>query len=71
MGKRAVYLLAGYGVGSLIALALWLFTGKLKVLPLFVLGNTLGALFTWWAERSGKVKSIEEINRPLTLFPRD
>jgi len=71
MGKRLAYLLAGYCVGSLIMLVLWGFTRKFQILSLFVLGNSLGALFVYRAERKGKVKSIEELNRPLTLFPRN
>ncbi|HEY3824530.1 MAG TPA: hypothetical protein VGL82_08220 [Bryobacteraceae bacterium] len=71
MGKRVAYLLAGYGFGSLIGLALWSFTGKYHVWPVFLLGNSLGLLFTLWAEHAGKVKTIDELNRPLTLFPRD
>jgi hypothetical protein len=71
MGKRAAYLLGGYGIGSLIMLALWGITGKFQILFLFVLGNSFGVLLTYRAERKGKVKSIEELNRPLTLFPRD
>jgi hypothetical protein len=71
MGKRVAYLLAGYCVGSLILLVLWTFTGKFGILPLFVLGNSFGGLFVYWAERKGNVKSIDDLNRPLTLFPRD
>jgi len=71
MGKRLAFGLVGYGVGSLILLVLWTFTGKFQILPLFVLGNSFSALFVYWAERKGKLKSIEELNRPLTLFPRD
>jgi len=52
-------------------LVLWGFTRKFQILSLFVLGNSLGALFVYRAERKGKVKSIEELNRPLTLFPRN
>lgn len=52
-------------------LALWGITSKFQIVSLFVLGNSFGVLFTYWAERRGKVKSIEELNRPLTLFPRD
>jgi hypothetical protein len=71
MGKRFALGLVGYGVGSSISLVLWAFTGKFQILSLFVLGNSLSALFVYWAERKGKVKSIEELNRPLTLFPRN
>lgn len=71
MGKRVAYLFAGYCVGSLILLVLWTFTQRFQILSLFLLGNSLGALFVYWAERKGNVKSIEELNRPLTLFPRD
>jgi hypothetical protein len=34
------------------------------------LGTAFAILFTYIAERKGKVKSIEELRRPLTLFPR-
>jgi hypothetical protein len=34
------------------------------------LGTCLGILVTSIAERSGKVKAVEELNTPLTLFPR-
>jgi hypothetical protein len=71
MGKRIAYGLVGYSIGSLILLVFWAFTGKFKILSLLTLGNSFGAFFVYWAERKGKVKSIEEINRPLTLFPRE
>jgi hypothetical protein len=70
MGKRLAYLVAEYCVGSPILLVLWGFTGKFRILSLFVLGNSFGCLFVYWAERKGKVKSVEGLNRPLTLFPR-
>lgn len=52
-------------------LVLWVFTGKFSALSLCLLGNAFGLTFVFWAERKGKVKTIEELNRPLTLFPRD
>ena len=71
MGKRLAIGLVGYIPGFLILLVLWTFTRKFQILPLFMLGNSFGALVVYWAERKGKLKSIEELNRPLTLFPRD
>jgi hypothetical protein len=71
MGRRFAYLLTGYAAGALVGLALWVFTGKFYVWLAFIVGNTLGVLFTVRAERAGKVKTVDELNRPLTIFGRD
>jgi len=71
MGKRLTYGLMGVGVGLLPYLAWWALTGKFKGISALCLAPACGNLFVYWAERKGKLKSIEELNRPLTLFPRD
>ena len=71
MGKRIAYVLAGYGVGCLILVTLWAFTWKFRVWSVLMLGSSFGNLFVCWAQRKGKLKTIEELNRPLTLVPRE
>jgi hypothetical protein len=62
----------GFALGSMIDLALtyslrhgWSVAGMLG------LGTAGGVIVGSIAERKGKVKSIKELHRPLTLFPPD
>jgi hypothetical protein len=71
MGKRLAYFLLSFGVGMVPSLATWAFTGKFSSALALGLGTSCSSLFLLFCERTGKVKSIEEIDRPLTLFPRD
>lgn len=71
MGKRLLYLLLGYAVGLSPFLVWWAFTGKFGWVPALWLGISCSNLFLYIGQRTGKLKPIEELNRPLTLFPRD
>jgi hypothetical protein len=74
MGRRWIYGLPGVAIGLLIVSAIFAIRrphhGQFEILP--VVNTCLGCanLATYIAERKGKVKSIEELHRPLTLFPR-
>jgi hypothetical protein len=70
MGKRLAYMLLGFGIGLLVALALGGLLGERLGSGGAGIAVACGALAVAIAERRGKVKSIEEINRPMTLFPR-
>jgi hypothetical protein len=75
MGKRLAYGLPGIAIGLLIASAIFAIRRphhwQLEILPVVTLCLSCGLLTISIAERKGKVKSIEELHRPLTLFPRD
>ena len=74
MGKRIAVALLGIAVGALIFLAIsvirrphhWEFV----ISPAMALCIACGAVATLIAERKGKVKTVAELERPLTLFPR-
>jgi hypothetical protein len=59
------------GVGLLVALALGSVIRHRFGIGMAGAGIAVscGAIAVGLAERKGKVKSIEEINRPMTLFP--
>jgi hypothetical protein len=71
---RSTYFLLGCGVGAFIWTAFlairrphdWV----LAILSLIEMSVCCAVLACYFAERRGKVKSIEELHRPLTLFPR-
>ena len=73
MGKRRVYALLGFAIGFLIISALFAIRQPhhwgYAVSPAIAFCIACGALAVYVAERQGKVKSIREIDRPLTLFP--
>jgi hypothetical protein len=69
MGKRYAYGLLGMALGGLVGSIPWALTGKPS--PFVALGVAGASLAIFLAERKGKLKSIEEINRPITLFPRN
>ena len=70
MGKRLAYgLIGGWSIAAPLMLLIWALTGKFNIMSLALLGNSFGLLIVGWAERRGKVQSIEQLNRPLTLFP--
>lgn len=71
MGKRLLYMLAGYAVAWLPFLVWWAFTGKFKFTAALWFGISCSNLFLYIGQRTGRLKPIEELNRPLTLFPRD
>lgn len=68
MGKRFAYLLLGTGIGLLVAFLLDAVLGKAVGVGAWLI-VTGGSIAVAIAERMGKVKSVEEINRPVTLFP--
>jgi hypothetical protein len=72
MGKRLAYTLLGIGIGLTIAWGIQSAIGKrIEIGGIStVIGVACGALAVSIAERKGKVKSIEELKRPATLFPK-
>jgi hypothetical protein len=42
----------------------------MAIVPSIAICSSIGLIVLQKAERRGKVKSIEELHRPLTLFPR-
>jgi len=78
MGQRLRYFARGAAIGLTIYLALVLVIRRRLDSNIFVLGLSalgfsisVGNLFVYFAERQGKVKSLEDLNRPLTLFSTD
>jgi hypothetical protein len=75
MGKRLAYFLPGFAIGLLILSVIWAIRKPHHWGAAFSLAIPLsiscGTWTTYIAERKGKVKSVEELRRPLTLFPRD
>ncbi len=70
--KRLAYgMIGGWSAAALVMLSLRTLTGRFPMWPFLILGNTLAPAIVAWAERRGKVESIEQLHRPLTLFPRD
>jgi hypothetical protein len=75
MGKRTIYYSFGFALGALTEVLAMLVIRRphhweYVVSGAMSLGSVFGVCVTYIAERKGKVKSIEELHRPLTLFPR-
>jgi hypothetical protein len=71
MKKRLIVYLAGL-IGAAAGLAVTYAIGKpLAPLWIWLFGNFTGLLALAWAEHRGKVPTIDEAKRPITLFPRD
>jgi hypothetical protein len=74
MGKRIACGLLGCALGALIGLAIFSIRRPhnlgFAMSPAIALCMSCGTIVIWIAERKGKVKSMEELHRPLTLFPR-
>jgi hypothetical protein len=68
MAKRLSYALVGCGlfaiVGCLIQLSL-----HRQVVGLSDFAGAGGGLALWIGERTGRVQSMEQLHRPITLFP--
>lgn len=62
MGKRVLYALAGWGIGTLIA---WLAFGTRAM----TFGGVGAGIAVWLGERSGRLKPAHQLNRPISLFP--
>jgi hypothetical protein len=75
MGRRIAYGLLGVAIGVVICSALHLIRRphdrEAALRADFGPCIVRGTLAVYIAERRGKVKTIEELHRPLTLFPRD
>ena len=71
MGRRLAFMCLGACVGVLFAVILSLALHRHVAIgpQLFVLALPFGVQSVAIAERRKKVKSIEEINRPISLFP--
>jgi hypothetical protein len=70
MSKRSLYALVGYLAGLAPGLALYFAwkpnVGLVTTLPLFGMVIAL-----WWGERTHKIPTADEMNRPVTLFGKD
>lgn len=66
-------MLFGWAIGLPMLLALFAIRRPhhwgMVVIPAIVCCNGIGLIAVRIAERKGKVNSIEELHRPLTLFP--
>jgi hypothetical protein len=74
MGRRIAYGLLGLAIGALIfgpLSAIWRPHDRWLQTLSSIAWTSCGPLAVYIAERTGKVKSIEELRRPLTLFPRE
>jgi hypothetical protein len=69
MGRRLAYSLLGFSVGLIASLVLEAVFGKRVGIASIAVAIGFSSIAVGIAEHRGKVKSIEEINRPLTLFP--
>jgi hypothetical protein len=69
MAKRLRYYFAGFVIGALVGLLVSYLIGKRSVLWSTNCGNLAGLLAVAWAQHRGLVRSPEELNRPLSLFP--
>ena len=70
MRRRLAYTLLGISIGLVIAWGIRSAVGKSLRTADIVIAIACGALAVSIAERKGKVKSIEELKRPTTLFPK-
>ena len=70
MGRRLAYGLLGCSIGAAMALVLEVVFGKHSAMASSGIVVACGLLAVSIAERRGKVKSSEELNRLVTLFPR-
>jgi len=70
MGKRLAYTLLGISIGLVITWGIRTAVGKRFDTGGIVIAIACGVLAVSIAERKGKVKSIEELKRPATLFPK-
>lgn len=66
MGKRVMYGLVGYGIGTAIV---WVAHGGRHFGNAANIGIVGGSVAIWLGERSGRLKPLEEVNRPISLFP--
>ncbi len=75
MGRGWLYFLLGAAIGLLIASAFFAIRPPhhrdFAMIWTLTFCMNCGTLTGYIAERKGKVKSFEELHRPLTLFPRD
>ena len=72
MKKRFMAYLVGLPIGLIVGLVVNYAIGKpLSPVWIFNCGNFAGLLALGWAEHQGKVPSVDEAKRPITLFPRD
>jgi hypothetical protein len=69
MGRRLAYCLLGFSIGLVASVALEAVFGKRVGISSIAIAIAFSSIAVGVAERRGKVKSIEEINRPITLFP--
>ena len=70
--KRSTYAVVGYGIGLAIGLVIMFFLGWKHVGTLLTVPPLLGMVVAlWWAEGKGLIPSVEDENRPVTLFGKD
>lgn len=70
LNSRAVYGVMGWIGGMAVALLLY-FAWKPDEYLLVSLPLTSMVLALWYGESSGRIPTVEEDNRPITLFPED
>jgi hypothetical protein len=71
VGKRIAIFSAGYGLGLIVVWLMSLIAGRSMFwMAAPIIGGTISSLLLSHAQRRGIIPSREELNRPLTLFPR-
>jgi hypothetical protein len=72
MKKRLTAYLVGLSAGALVALGVnYAIHKPLSAAWIWNCGNFCGFVAVWWAEHRGLVPTPEDVNRPITLFPRE
>ena len=67
--SRALYAIVGYLAGTLVGTILY-FAWRPRVAILSTPALLGASLALWWGERKGKIRSIDEENRPISLFDK-
>jgi hypothetical protein len=65
--SRTLYAIAGYLVGTVVGTIVY-FAWYPKAVSLTSPALLGGAIALWWGERKGKIRSLDEENRPISLF---
>lgn len=67
--RRSTYALIGGALGTLVGFILAFLLGRHREGTLVPLSGILGMSLTlWWGERKRRIPSVDEENRPITLF---
>jgi hypothetical protein len=65
--SRTLYWIAGFLAGTVVGTIVY-FTWYPKAISLTTPAVIGAAIALWWGERKGKIRSLDEENRPISLF---